>query len=72
MNEAGILFLVLMMAVAMFAGPILAIIALVRLRTVEKKNAAAVASLRARLDAQVYSIPWRALHSLWISALTRQ
>lgn len=41
MNEAGILFLVLLLSVAIFAGPILAIIALARLRHVEKKNTTA-------------------------------
>lgn len=41
MNEFGVLFLLLALGLAVFAGPILAIIALIRVRQAEKKNAGA-------------------------------
>jgi uncharacterized membrane protein len=58
-NEAGILFLVLLLAVAVLAGPILAIIALIRVRQVARKSTAAAAGdLAGRIASLSRSVEW--------------
>ncbi len=59
MNDVGIVYLVLLMTVAVFAGPVLAIIALVWLSRIAKQKASAGSGdLAGRLASLARSVDW--------------